>query len=194
MGGRATVGLSTLGDPREPPGTAAPRSSRRDSEDPAMESSTASPARHDRLLPWIAAERAFRAVVLITVGLVLLSHPHTDWGSEISHLAQRMGLNPQQNWFRKLLEKIKTVNEQDVVFGIVALAYGALEGVEAYGLWKRRRWGEWLTVLATSLLFIPEVWELTKSATLLKVGALVVNVLVVAYLLRRLRRPTAEPT
>jgi uncharacterized membrane protein (DUF2068 family) len=33
------------------------------------------------------------------------------------------------------------------------------------------------------------VWELTKSATALKVGVLIVNALVVAYLLWRLRRP-----
>jgi uncharacterized membrane protein (DUF2068 family) len=32
------------------------------------------------------------------------------------------------------------------------------------------------------------VWELTKSATALKVGALLVNLAVVAYLLWRLRR------
>ena len=126
--------------------------------------------------------------MLIVVGLVLLTHPHTDWGREITRLAQHLGLNPQENWFRKLLEKIHTVNAQDIVFGVAALAYGTLEGAEAYGLWKRRRWGEWLTVIATSLLFIPEIWELTKSATVLKVGALTVNVLVVGYLIRRLRR------
>jgi uncharacterized membrane protein (DUF2068 family) len=74
------------------------------------------------------------------------------------------------------------------VFGIVALGYGVLEGAEAYGLWMRRRWGEWLTVLATSLLFIPEIWELSKNASPLKVGALLVNIAVVAYLIRRLRR------
>ena len=154
-----------------------------------MHTDVEAPARSDRLLPWIAAERAFRAVVLISAGLVLVTHPHTDWGGEITHLAQRLGLNPKENWFRKLLEKVSKITpDQSLVFGVAALAYGALEGVEAYGLWKRRRWGEWLTVIATSLLFIPEVWELTKSATLLKVGALVVNVLVVAYLLRRLRR------
>jgi uncharacterized membrane protein (DUF2068 family) len=73
------------------------------------------------------------------------------------------------------------------VFGAAALAYGALEGIEAYGLFTRRRWGEWLTVVATSLLLIPEVWELTKSASVLKIGALLANLLVVAYLLWRLR-------
>lgn len=35
---------------------------------------------HDRLLPWIAAERGLRAVVLVAVGVVLHSHTHSDWG------------------------------------------------------------------------------------------------------------------
>lgn len=146
-------------------------------------------ARSDRLLPWIAAERAFRTIVLLAVGLVLVSHPHANWATEIAHLAQRLGLDPKGNWIQKIIDKVSKINaNQDVVFGLVALAYGVLEGAEAYGLWRRRRWGEWLTVAATSLLFIPEIWELTKSATLLKVGALLVNITVVAYLLWRLRR------
>jgi uncharacterized membrane protein (DUF2068 family) len=145
--------------------------------------------RKDRLLPWIAAERAFRAIVLLAVGLVLVTHPHADWAGEVSRLAEHLGLDPKSNWFKKLIDKVSKIKaSQDVVFGLAALAYGVLEGAEAYGLWMRRRWGEWLTVLATSLFFIPEVWELTKSATLLKVGALLVNIVVVAYLLWRLRR------
>ncbi|MBA3809262.1 MAG: DUF2127 domain-containing protein [Solirubrobacterales bacterium] len=145
--------------------------------------------RKDRLLPWIAAERAFRAVVLLAVGLVLVTHPHANWASEISRVAEHLGLDPKSNWFKKLIDKISKIKaNQDVVFGLAALVYGALEGAEAYGLWKRRRWGEWLTVLATSLFFIPEIWELAKSATLLKIGALLVNIVVVAYLLWRLRR------
>jgi uncharacterized membrane protein (DUF2068 family) len=43
-------------------------------------------------------------------------------------------------------------------------------------------------VVATSLLFVPELWELTKSASVLKFGALAVNALVVAYLVWRLRQ------
>lgn len=147
-------------------------------------------ARHDRLLPWIAAERGFRAVVLLAVGVTLVSHPHTDWASEISNFAQRLGLDPRENWIQRIITDVGRLHSnQDLVFGGVAIAYGALEGAESYGLFRRRRWGEWLTVVATSLLFIPEVWELSKSATALKVGVLIVNALVVAYLLWRLRRP-----
>jgi uncharacterized membrane protein (DUF2068 family) len=146
-------------------------------------------ARRDRLLPWIAAERAFRAVVLVAVGLVLVSHPHTDWAGEITHLGQRLGLNPKANWFQKLVHKLSRISASEgLVFGLAGLGYGALEAIEAYGLWRRRRWGEWLTVIATSLLFVPEVWELSKSASVLKLGALLANIAIVAYLVWRLRR------
>jgi uncharacterized membrane protein (DUF2068 family) len=165
----------------------------------AMPASTTRPraepdARHDRILPWIAAERGFRALVLLTVGAVLVSRPHTDWAGEISHLAQRLGLDPRENGIRKLIDKVRTISpHEDIVFGVIALAYGALEATEAYGLWRRRRWGEWLTVVATSLFLIPEVWALSKGATALKLGGLLVNLLVVAYLLWRLRR-TRQPS
>jgi len=154
-----------------------------------MTSTPAPSTSHDRLLPWIAAERAFRAVVLLAVGIVLVTHPHANWASDIAHFAQHLGLDPKENWIQRIINDVNKIHtNQDLLFGLVAIGYGALEGAEAYGLFKRRRWGEWLTVVATSLLFIPEIWELTKSASLLKVGAVLVNIAVVVYLLWRLRR------
>jgi uncharacterized membrane protein (DUF2068 family) len=149
----------------------------------------AAPARHDRLLPWIAAERALRALLLVALGIALVSHPYANWAKDISDLARHLGLNPSGNGIHRLLDQIRRISpHRYVLFGIVALAYGALEGAEAYGLFKRRRWGEWLTVIATSLLLIPELWEISRSATPLKVGGLLVNLLIVAYLLWRIRR------
>ncbi|MCW2971024.1 MAG: conserved rane protein of unknown function [Solirubrobacterales bacterium] len=145
------------------------------------------------LLGWIAAERALRTLLLLGVGIVLLTHPHTDWAGEITHLTRALGLDPNGNWVQRIVRKVRSITpHENTVFGVVALAYAVLEGTEAYGLWRRRRWGEWLTVLATSLLLVPEIWELTKSVTPLKLGGLIVNLLVVAYLLWRLRRTAAE--
>ncbi|HEY5195712.1 MAG TPA: DUF2127 domain-containing protein [Solirubrobacteraceae bacterium] len=144
---------------------------------------------NDRLLPWIAAERSVRAVLLVAVGLVLITHPHTDWGRTITDLTNRLGFDPRSNGIQRVIAKVRAISpDKYTVFGIIAIAYGVLEGVEGYGLWRRRAWAEYLTVFATSLLFIPEVDEIAKSPTALKIAALLVNVAVVAYLVYRLRR------
>lgn len=147
----------------------------------------------DRLLPWIAAERALRAVILIAVGAVLVIHTHTDWGRAIADTAKALGLDPSRNGIRRLTTDAHQLTANKLlIYGIVALGYGALEAAEGYGLLRRRRWGEYLTIVATSLLFIPEIWELTKKVTPLKVGGLVVNGLIVAYLVHRVRRRSEE--
>jgi uncharacterized membrane protein (DUF2068 family) len=64
-----------------------------------------------------------------------------------------------------------------------AAAYAVLEGAEAVGLWLQRRWAEYLTFVAT-IVFIPyEVYELTKSVSVLKAVAFLINVLIAVYLL-----------
>ena len=51
------------------------------------------------------------------------------------------------------------------------------------GLWLNKRWAEYLTFIATSLLIPYEIYELYLRVSVLKVVAFVLNVLVVAYLL-----------
>jgi uncharacterized membrane protein (DUF2068 family) len=145
--------------------------------------------RRDRLLPWIAAERGLRALALLAVGIVLITHPHANWAFEVKRLSRESGLDPNSRVIRRILDVVRKVPaNENAVFGAIALAYGALEAAECYGLARRRRWGEWLTLVATSILLVPEVWELVRGATLLKAGAFIVNLLVVGYLYWRLRR------
>ena len=68
-----------------------------------------------------------------------------------------------------------------------SLAYAVLELVEAIGLWHERRWAEYLTVIATAGLMPFEIIELTRRVTVFRVGALVVNLLIVVWLLFRKR-------
>src|SRR6185369_7040766 len=68
-----------------------------------------------------------------------------------------------------------------VAFGLVV--YGVLQLVEATGLWLVKRWGEYFAVVATSLGLPIEIYELSEKVTWLRVGALVINVAAVVYLL-----------
>jgi uncharacterized membrane protein (DUF2068 family) len=69
------------------------------------------------------------------------------------------------------------------VVGLVLAGYALLEGIEAVGLWLGQRWAEYLTFVATTLLLIPEVYELTGRITATKIITLIINVAVVIYLL-----------
>jgi uncharacterized membrane protein (DUF2068 family) len=67
--------------------------------------------------------------------------------------------------------------------GAAVAAYAVLEATEAVGLWLGRRWAEYLTFVAT-VIFVPyEIYELTRTVSVLKVLALIINVAIVAYLL-----------
>jgi uncharacterized membrane protein (DUF2068 family) len=61
--------------------------------------------------------------------------------------------------------------------------FAALEAAEAVGLWFQRRWAEYLTFVATTLLLPLEIYELTSRVTWFKVTALIVNLAIVIYLL-----------
>ena len=67
--------------------------------------------------------------------------------------------------------------------GSVLAGYAVLEGVEAVGLWFAKRWAEYLTFIATTLLLIPEGYELTGRITVTKIITLIINLAVVVYLL-----------
>ncbi|MFN2606283.1 MAG: DUF2127 domain-containing protein [Acidimicrobiales bacterium] len=63
-----------------------------------------------------------------------------------------------------------------------AVVYTVLEGVEAVGLWRGRRWAEYLTAVATAGFLPFEVHELAKRVSVGRVLALVVNLAVLVYL------------
>jgi uncharacterized membrane protein (DUF2068 family) len=73
------------------------------------------------------------------------------------------------------------------VVGIALLAYAALEGVEAVGLWFAKRWAEYLTFVSTTVLLPLEVYEIVNKPTPLKVIGFLINLAVVVYLLLRKR-------
>ena len=154
----------------------------------ATASAAGASGRRDRLLPWIALERTLRAVLLITIGIALLTHTHTNWGGWFSHLARSLGFDPSHNTLGRITGKLNHLTPAKIrLYGLIALGYGLLEAAEAYGLWRRRRWGEYLTIFATSLLLIPEVDEIIKNPSVLKALGLALNLAVIAYLITRLR-------
>jgi uncharacterized membrane protein (DUF2068 family) len=78
---------------------------------------------------------------------------------------------------------------------MVTLAYAGMFSVEGIGLWMRKRWAEWLTVIITASLIPLELWELFHNPNLGKAGVLIANLTIVGYLVWhvRSRRHPASP-
>ena len=67
-------------------------------------------------------------------------------------------------------------------------AYAGLFLTEGTGLLFRKRWAEWLTIVATSSLMPIEVYELVKKFTAVRLVALLINAVVVLYLIYLVRQ------
>jgi uncharacterized membrane protein (DUF2068 family) len=145
----------------------------------------------DRIVRLIIAERLIKSAGLFAgaVALVWLGRTGalTRW---IQELNDQLNLSPGRDLFVDLLARtldyVVRLPHQVLLAGGLVL-YAALETTEGIGLWLRRRWAEYLTVLATSVGIPFELYEVAHRATPFKVGALVVNVAIVVYLAWRKR-------
>ncbi|HEY1973105.1 MAG TPA: DUF2127 domain-containing protein [Pseudonocardia sp.] len=84
---------------------------------------------------------------------------------------------------RELTKAFAAKSTSLYLVGLALGGYALLEGVEAVGLWLAKRWAEYLTFVATAVLLVPEVYELTGRITAPKIVTLVINLAVVVYLL-----------
>jgi uncharacterized membrane protein (DUF2068 family) len=145
--------------------------------------------RSGRLIWLIALERTLRGLLLLAAGIYLLAKAGANFGDIANHIAQRLELDPQRPWIRHVVAKLGHLKKHEVrLFGALAIGYAALEVTEGVGLFYRKRWAEWLTVVATSLLVPLEAYELVRHPSALKAVGIAVNVAIVAYLVRVVRR------
>jgi uncharacterized membrane protein (DUF2068 family) len=74
---------------------------------------------------------------------------------------------------------------------VVTSLYTGVLLTEGIGLWLRKTWAEWLTVIATASLIPFELWQLLfghRHNPLAVLGATALNVVIVLYLAWQLRR------
>jgi len=62
--------------------------------------------------------------------------------------------------------------------------------LEGIGLWLERSWAAYLTVISTSLLLPFELYEVIDRVSILRVGVLLLNLVIVLYLVVQLKRHT----
>ncbi|MBS9532859.1 DUF2127 domain-containing protein [Mycobacterium sp. M1] len=145
------------------------------------------------LMRALAVERMLRAVVfvLLAVGVLKVRGSKAQLQQAFEQdlpllrpLADQIGWNPDDSKIIQHIASAFTLSSSTLLWIAAGLAcYAVIELVEAVGLWLMRRWGEYFAVIATSVFLPLEIYELTEKLTALRLGALLVNIVAVAWLL-----------
>jgi uncharacterized membrane protein (DUF2068 family) len=139
---------------------------------------------HDAFIKVIIIERIVKAIGLIVAGGTGLLDSWADYAQDQLNLAA--GNSVIVVLLLRFVAYIGNFSHTNLL-ATAAIIYALLEGTEGVGLAMRRRWAEYLTVIATGILIPYEAYEVIHRATLFKVGALLLNVAVVGYLAYRKR-------
>ncbi|TNM64196.1 DUF2127 domain-containing protein [Streptomyces sp. NP160] len=122
------------------------------------------------------------AAVLVFSGQRATLDRWWTWGLDF---VQQHGvvIDTTHGFLAKVSGWFSTPSDHLLFIGVGLAAYAALEATEAVGLWLGRRWAEYLTFVATSILMVPEVADLMSGVSATGVALFALNLAVVVYLL-----------
>lgn len=142
----------------------------------------------------IALFKLLGGALLASVGLAALRLLDPELGARFTDWVRGIALDTDRRVIQHAAEAVLGLSTRRLGgIAVAAFSYSGLLLTEGVGLWYAQRWAEWLTVAVTASLLPFEGWALTHRVTLVRVVALVVNVAIVVYLVRELkRRPVRE--
>ncbi|MFE2374141.1 DUF2127 domain-containing protein [Streptomyces sp. NPDC059398] len=145
------------------------------------------------ILRFLAVERAVRGVFIVLVAVAVWKFSNSKDAVRRLFDENLDVLRPVFRHFHYDLDHSPVVGTIQKTFGykhstlvlVAALlvVYALIEIVEGVGLWRAKRWAEYLTVVATAVFLPLEVYELTEKVSWLKIATLTVNILAVLYIL-----------
>jgi uncharacterized membrane protein (DUF2068 family) len=131
----------------------------------------------------VAVFEATKGILVLLAGFGLLAVVHQDLQSVAEELVHTLHLNPARHYPRIFLEAAGRYSDVRLwVLAALALSYAALRIAEAWGLWSGRRWAEWFAVASGAIYVAPELYALSQRVSWVRVGALMVNLGIVAYI------------
>lgn len=139
--------------------------------------------KHSFFLKIIIAEKLLLGLLFAAISLGMISLLNKDMEVFSDRLIFFLNLDLEKEYIQEFVDWLTNIKGGTII-GISAGMFilSGLNLIEAYGLHMRRRWAEWLTVIATSLFIPLELYEVVQKQTLLRIGALVINVAIVYYL------------
>jgi uncharacterized membrane protein (DUF2068 family) len=149
--------------------------------------------RSELILRVFAVERFIRFVIIAAAAFGVWRFEADQAGVEraynsalpaIRDLYRDLGFDVNHSKLLGLIQHSFALTPRTLTFLAIGLAiYAVIELVEGVGLWLGKRWGEYFAMVATSIFLPYEIYDLTVKVTWLRVGALLVNILLVIYLI-----------
>jgi uncharacterized membrane protein (DUF2068 family) len=145
------------------------------------------------VLRLLAVERLLRGVAMALGSWAVLRYAHSENALRTlfekdlpaaKPLSRVFGYDLDHSSLVREIRKLLLVKQSTLHLIAIALAvYAAIEIGEAVGLWLLKRWGEYFATVATAIFLPYELYEITEKVTPIRVGAFVINVAAVVYLL-----------
>lgn len=143
----------------------------------------------DRGVRVVALFEATKGLLVLLAGCGLLSLLGRDAQAMAEELVRHFHLNPASRYPRIFLQLMMDMSSGRLwMLAAIAFMYAAVRLVEAYGLWRQRRWAEWFAVASGSIYIPIEVYELLSGVSWIKTGTLAANLGIVAYMAYALRQ------
>ncbi len=143
------------------------------------------------ILRGISVFKFSKALMLFVLGIGLIKLLNPAFEHRITHWVGSFAWSYDRGIVLSGLHKITGMTPAHMKeLGVGAFLYGMLFAVEGAGLWLGKKWAEYLTLLATASLLPFELYELSRKASITRVVVLVLNLIIVLYLARLVRRRT----
>ena len=132
--------------------------------------------------------KLFKAALLIVVGIGAVKLLHKDLGGTVLHWAQVLRVDTDNRYIHGALVRIFCVTPKQLrELSVGTFIYAGLFLTEGIGLLLRKHWAEYFTIITTGLLIPLEIYELARHFTVIKLVVTAINVLIVWYLIARVR-------
>src|ERR1041384_155083 len=121
----------------------------------------------------IAAFKLVKGLLLVAVGIGAIKLLHKDVSELANHWITELRVDPDNRLIHGLISKLGVMNDHKLEeLSIGSFFYAALLLTEGIGLWLKKRWAEYFTIIATCSLIPLELYEIAKRVTVTRFGAL----------------------
>ena len=138
---------------------------------------------NERWLAWIASFKLVKATFLLVTAVAAVGLLDPARAERMNHWAMVLAADRHYGVLDTLLEHLAQIDPRTIrMLGLASFLYALVFYAEGIGLFWRRRWAEYMTIVTTGGLIPFEIYELQRHATGGKIAVLAANCLILVYL------------